>query len=255
MDLYEAAAKLRAISNNIDHWLQEYGSNYQNDVLDLFTRYATVRDFLLSRDSALFSDIPVRELPNPITIFAHAEIQISRNRLELLWKDVQYCLDLLANLPIISIPSMTITREGVFFAGQHYDALQKISEIFARATKSLIIIDGYIDANVLNLLTGKQAVVEVFILTKLNKQNQLKPDLLTHAHAFNKQYGKLQIRTSQVFHDRFIIVDDNDFYHFGASLKDAGHRGFMFSRIEEPVVIDALRNQWSKEWAAAKVEV
>jgi hypothetical protein len=50
-----------------------------------------------------------------------------------------------------------------------------------------------------------------------------------------------------------VIVDDQEFYHFGGSIKDVGHRGFMFSRIEEPVVIEALRNKFAQEWAGAAV--
>ncbi|MDE3034392.1 MAG: hypothetical protein KGJ14_00345, partial [Nitrospirota bacterium] len=77
----------------------------------------------------------------------------------------------------------------------------------------------------------------------------------TLAIAFNKPYGMLSVRTSDVFHDRFVIIDDRDFYHFGASIKDLGRRGFMFSRIEETLVVDELRKQWTNEWKKAKVEI
>ena len=46
-----------------------------------------------------------------------------------------------------------------------------------------------------------------------------------------------------------------DFYHFGASIKDLGTRGFMFSKIEEPTVINALNQQWSKEWDAGTLVI
>ena len=55
--------------------------------------------------------------------------------------------------------------------------------------------------------------------------------------------------------DRFVIVDDREFYHFGASIKDLGHRGFMFSRIEEPDVVSALRTKLVQEWASGKIVV
>ena len=155
-------------------------------------------------------------------------------------------LDLMA----LSNTTIEVTREGVFFAGQYFDALQRFREILSRAQRSVVIIDGYLNDDVLSLLTSKGTAVEVNILTKT-----LLPALHTAAKAFNKQYGKLSIRISQAFHDRFLIIDDNDFYHFGASIKDLGHRGFMFSRIEEPEVIDALRAKWTQEWAASKVEV
>jgi len=81
--------------------------------------------------------------------------------------------------------------------------------------------------------------VIVDILTK-----SVDPALKHAADAFNKQYGKLgklAIRTSNALQDRFIIIDNKDIYHFGASIKDVGRRGFMFSRIEEEDVIKTIQ--------------
>ncbi|HEY3162531.1 MAG TPA: hypothetical protein VGJ78_26415 [Vicinamibacterales bacterium] len=58
----------------------------------------------------------------------------------------------------------------------------------------------------------------------------------------------MSVRLSNVFHDRFLIVDRTDYYHFGASIKDLGKRGFMFSKIEEPAIISALSAQTSSVW-------
>ncbi len=149
--------------------------------------------------------------------------------------------------------SLQTTKEGVFFAGQYFDALQIVKQILLNAQQSIIIIDRYINDDVLKLLTSKLPEVEVNIITK-----SIPPTLNTEATAFNKQYGKpgrLSIRTSDAFHDRFVIVDDRDFYHFGASIRDLGHRGFMFSRIEEPEVIDGLRKKWIQEWQKATITI
>ena len=145
---------------------------------------------------------------------------------------------------------MKVTREGVFFAGQYFDALLRVRDILAHAKKRIVIIDGYVNEDVLNLVSGKDKAVEVNILTK-----NVSAALNTAANAFNKQYGNLSVRTSSTFHDRFVIIDDSDFYHFGASIKDLGNRGFMFSLIEESFVMDALRHQFNQEWAKATVVV
>lgn len=84
---------------------------------------------------------------------------------------------------------------------------------------------------------------------------KVSPVLKTKAAEFNKQYGGLYIRTSKEFHDRFVIIDNTDFYHFGASIKDLGNKGFMFSRIEEPEIIKNLSSKLSQEWEKAKPEV
>jgi hypothetical protein len=146
--------------------------------------------------------------------------------------------------------AVSVDREGVYFAGQQFDAMLHVSKLLSAATKSIVVIDGYISADILALLTAKAPSVTVYILTK-----PLLPALVPIANAFNHQYGRLSIRSSSAFHDRFIIIDDTDFYHFGASIKDLGKRGFMFSRIEEQEVIDSVRKKLSQEWAVAKIEV
>jgi len=100
------------------------------------------------------------------------------------------------------------------------------------------------------LLTGKKSTVPVNILTK-----SVDPALKVAAIAFNKQYGGLAIRMSKAFHDRFVIIDNKDFYHFGASIKDVGKRGFMFSRIEEEHVIKAIQEKLSEEWKQSTVAI
>jgi hypothetical protein len=152
--------------------------------------------------------------------------------------------------PTKPAPAVTVDREGVYFAGQHFDAMLRVSRILSIGKKSITIIDGYISEDVLALLSAKPASVSVSILTK-----PLPSSLIPIAKAFNQQHGGLSIRSSSAFHDRFIIVDDSDFYHFGASIKDLGKRGFMFSRLEEPEMIETLRRKFSNEWSIAKVEV
>src|SRR5688572_5290662 len=130
-----------------------------------------------------------------------------------------------------------VEREGLFIAGQEFDAFRQIGKILSGATRTLSIIDGYIDETVLDLVSRKGKGVGVMILTF-----KVDPPVRAAAQKFNKQYGGLAIRTSSAFHDRFLILDDSDFFHFGASIKDAGRRGFMFTRIDEPSVIGPFRD-------------
>lgn len=146
----------------------------------------------------------------------------------------------------VQVPSMKLTREGVFFSDQQFSAIQRATDILLAAKSTIMIVDGYVDHSVLGLLEGKQPRVEVRLLTKT-----VSGPLRVAAEAFNKQYSGLSIRISDIFHDRFIVVDDTEFYHFGASLKDLGRRGFMYSRIEEPVVIELLRQKFTEEWDKA----
>lgn len=152
--------------------------------------------------------------------------------------------------PPVSTPiratAAKVTREGVFFEGQNFDAMRRVQGIIGSAKRTIVIIDNYISADVLDLVSSKAAGTTVQILSR-----DIPASVKPAAQAFNKQHGGLSIRETRAFHDRFIIIDDADFYHFGASIKDAGSKGFMFSKVEEPEVVSALRKKVADEWAKA----
>ena len=123
--------------------------------------------------------------------------------------------------------------EGIFFDGQIFDAYKFASDLIRSARKSLLLIDNYVDESVLLMLSKRNPGVSATIYTqKITPQLQL--DLDKH----NDQYPPINIRTYRNSHDRFLIVDDKDVYHIGASLKDLGKKLFAFSKLEiEPGLI------------------
>ena len=117
--------------------------------------------------------------------------------------------------------------EGIFFDGQIFDAYKFASDLIRSARKSLLLIDNYVDESVLLMLSKRNPGVSATIYTqKITAQLQL--DLDKH----NDQYPPINIRTYRNSHDRFLIVDDKDVYHIGASLKDLGKKLFAFSKLE-----------------------
>ena len=123
--------------------------------------------------------------------------------------------------------------EGIFYDGQIFDAYKFASDLIRSARKSLLLIDNYVDESVLLMLSKRNPGVSATIYTqKITAQLQL--DLDKH----NDQYPPINIRTYRNSHDRFLIVDDKDVYHIGASLKDLGKKLFAFSKLEiEPGLI------------------
>jgi len=117
-------------------------------------------------------------------------------------------------------------RQGIFFNGQIYDAYVFVTDLIRSAQKSLILIDNYVDDTVLTLLTKRKKNVRATIYTnKIIKQLAL--DLQKH----NAQYEPVKIIEFKNAHDRFLIIDDKELYHFGASLKDLGKKWFAFSKM------------------------
>ena len=122
-------------------------------------------------------------------------------------------------------------REGIFVDGQIYDAYEFIEKLIKSAQKSILLIDNYVDEAVLTMMSQKQAGVQVNIYTK-DITNALQ---LAEKH-FNTQYGGLTLHTTQICHDRFLIIDDKTIYLIGASLKDAGKRLFAFTQMDASLI-------------------
>ena len=126
-------------------------------------------------------------------------------------------------------------KEKIFFDGQIYDAYSLIIDIIKRAKKKILIIDNYIDDSILKMLSKKNKSVEVVILTSQNS-NITKLDI----QKFNKQYPTLKLARTQKFHDRFIVIDNKELYHIGASLKDLGKKCFAISKIEDMEYVEKI---------------
>ena len=118
-------------------------------------------------------------------------------------------------------------KQKIFFKGQIYDAYELIIDIIKTAKTKIVIIDDYIDDTILKMLQKKNKNVEVIILT-LQNCNLTKLDV----KKFNEQYPTLKIAKTDKFHDRFIIIDNKELYHCGASLKDLGKKCFGINKIE-----------------------
>jgi len=144
--------------------------------------------------------------------------KITQQRLLNLEKDVAYLKLKLQNDPLEY-------RQDIFYDGQIFDAYEFVSGLIKSAKSSIKLIDNYIDESVLTLFSKNQNV-DVIIYTKpISKQ--LKLDL----KKYNAQYRPIKIKRFDASHDRFLIIDEVEIYHIGASLKDLGKKWFAFSKM------------------------
>ena len=116
--------------------------------------------------------------------------------------------------------------EGVFHNGQIFDAYKFATDLIKSAKKSLVLIDNYADESVLLMLSKRKAGVSAKIYTS-HFGTALQLDLQRH----NTQYPPIEIVHHTTAHDRFLIIDDAEVYHIGASLKDLGKKLFAFSKL------------------------
>lgn len=119
------------------------------------------------------------------------------------------------------------SEKGIFYNGQIFDAYAFVSDAIRTAQSSIILIDNYVDDTVLTLLGKKNNNVTATIYTKI-VSNQLRLDL----QRYNSQYPPIEVEIFSNAHDRFLIIDNTELYHIGASLKDLGKKWFAFSRMD-----------------------
>ena len=128
-------------------------------------------------------------------------------------------------------------KQRIFFEGQIYDAYSLIVDIIKKANNKILIIDNYIDDSVLKMLSKKKNNVEVVILTS-DKSNIENLDI----KKFNKEYPMLKVSKTNKFHDRFIVIDNKEMFHLGASIKDLGRKCFGINKIEDMEIIEKIIN-------------
>ena len=134
-------------------------------------------------------------------------------------------------------------KQKIFFEGQIYDAYSLIIDIIKKANRKILIIDNYIDDSVLKMLTKKNDKVVVVILTS-EKSNIQKIDI----QKFNKEYPILKVAKTNKFHDRFIVIDNKEMNHLGASIKDLGKKCFGINKIEDIEIINKIINIQSQSY-------
>ncbi len=121
----------------------------------------------------------------------------------------------------------------IFFEGEIYDAYSKLLDIMHKAQKELIIIDGYANKTVLDMI--KNLKIKVILITKMKvKLSSL------DISKYNEEYHNLEIIYNDSFHDRYLVLDKKVVYHCGASLNNAGKRAFSINKIEDKKIIDML---------------
>lgn len=149
------------------------------------------------------------------------------------------------------VPIGTDVKEIFFSKDSQHDAYVQIRQIIQEATTSIIVIDPYIDSSIFTVFkTASPQSLNFRVLT-------FRPpsDFVHEAQKFLSQFNKckIEIRKTKEFHDRFIVLDAINCWHIGCSIKDAGNKAFMISKIEDNANRDALVAQVKSTWANAKV--
>jgi hypothetical protein len=134
-------------------------------------------------------------------------------------------------------------------AGSTHDAYVEVRKVCSTATRSITIVDSYVDDTLWPLLKNLPATISIRILTA-----QMKSDFALEGKKFAVQHGNsVEVRTTKSYHDRFILIDGAKCWHLGASIKDAGNKAFLISEILSPALVATVLADVQVTWNAGSV--
>ena len=263
--LYQVETKIlnQAVKRNIQRFPEDFRfqlkeSEYQNLKSQFVTSsfgdnekhggrrklpYAFTEQGIAMLSAVLRSDVAIQTSINIMNTFVKMRKFISDNAMllerisnvELAQREYQKHTDERFEQIFDYIAGHEESNQKIFFDGQIYDAFSLLAKLIQQANDKIILIDGYVDIGTLNLLSKKNKEVVVVVYThhktKLNDIDM---------NNFNMQYPLLELKYTEVFHDRFLIIDDKEVYHIGASLKDAGKKCFGINLIEDNSIVNEI---------------
>ena len=200
---------------------------------------ATVLRGQLAEQQSIFIMRAFREMKHFVQNNAHIFVEIDNIKKHLLESDLHQKEADKKIAEIFTLMDKYNVKEtqGIFFQGQIFDAYVKFESFIAQAQKEIILIDNYVDLSILERFSKKKSDVNVTIYTdsksKLTSQDVQK---------FNLQYPTLTVINTGKMHDRFLIIDQTNLYHIGASLKDLGKKCFAFEILDSSFIPAILQN-------------
>jgi hypothetical protein len=131
--------------------------------------------------------------------------------------------------------------------GDHFASYLAVRKLFVSAKQSIIVVDPYIDDQILQMIALLPKNISSIVLTY-----KISPlDFCVQVNKLRKEGYKLQIYKTKVFHDRFLGVDDQ-WWHSGHSFKDLGGKDSLLSKIEDSDTLKKLRKRIDSEVTRVK---
>ena len=140
-------------------------------------------------------------------------------------------------------------KEYLYLENSEFDAYSDIIKILKTSKQNIIIVDPYVDITFLDTIRN--------IKTKVTLITQRRTRLTkTEIDKYNTQYNNLTVIKNSSFHDRYLIIDNQDIYHLGASINHAGDKVFSIHKIDDRDIklnlTKTINNILSKEEANGK---
>ena len=128
------------------------------------------------------------------------------------------------------------SNNHIFYDGQIYDAYSLLIDILSKAKKEIIVIDNYAGKKLFDIIRNINVKVKIYTenIDNISKEK------------YEKQYSNIEIINTNIFHDRFVIIDNKVLYHSGASFKDLGKKCFAITKIVDNNILEELLDKLKK---------
>ncbi len=129
-------------------------------------------------------------------------------------------------------------EDKMFLDGEMFDAIVVMTRLIETAKKLIILIDPYTDVRTLDLLKYKNKDIPlVVIMSGLSRLQSADIEI------FELKYGPIQTRIDSRYHDRYLVIDDEVFYHVGTSINYMGKRVTQVTIIQDKDIQNLLRER------------
>jgi hypothetical protein len=140
-----------------------------------------------------------------------------------------------------------IISSGLLAEGKGYI----LDAILKSANQNLVLIDQFLNIDdLMDLLNSVPSQVAIRVLTRPDSRNEY----LKRRSEGCRMAESIDIRFSRKIHDRYVIVNGTEYFHFGYSLKDLWRgRVSRYAKIYRKDEIDDLTEVFESEWRVAEV--
>ncbi len=131
--------------------------------------------------------------------------------------------------------------------GNFYEAKRMVIKIMKSAKKSIVIIDTYLDDTIFDYIDLIE--VEIDIKLVISQVKKLFKELFSDLKNIRKNICAKQ---SEVFHDRFIIIDEKEIWSLGTSINYIGKKAFQINKIIDKKIFDEVIKDYNLSWQNGK---
>lgn len=129
-------------------------------------------------------------------------------------------------------------EDVLILEGEMFDAIVLMAKMLETAHSSIVLIDPYVDAISLNIMKNKEKDTDLYIVTS-SKSNIGRREI----SSFSQRYGNLIVKIDDKCHDRYLIIDNELFYHLGCSINYIGKRLSQITLIKDRDIINILKKR------------